>query len=118
MRLDATHPLQLALGLAVWFAWFCLAYAGMSVACSVAAPAPQAGVYNWINGTLLLVTVATAAALAWAAWTCSRAAGRVPAAADDGRRRFVARSAALLHTTAAIATLALGLPMVLLPPCV
>lgn len=118
MRLDATHPLQLALGLAVWLTWFCVAYAGMSVACSVAPPPPEAGVFNWINGALLLLTVATAAVLAGAAWICARAAGRLAAMAEDRRRRFVARSAALLHGAAAVSTLALGLPMGLLPPCV
>lgn len=136
MRLGADHPLQLVLGLTVWFVWFCAVYGGVSVACAVAPPPPGQGALNWVNGALLALTLATTLLLAWAAWTCGRAAhpqtqmartpktaragGAAPAvpATHTATRRFIARAGAALHATAAVSTVVVGLPLALLPPCV
>jgi hypothetical protein len=109
----AAHPLQLVLGPAVWLAWFGTVYGALSVACAVAAPAAQRGPFNGVNAALLLLTLATAAGLAAAAWACARESRRRP----EGQR-VLAWSAALLHGVAAVATLAVGGPIALLPPCV
>jgi hypothetical protein len=111
-----SHPLQMVLGLAAWLAWFTIAYGGLSVACSVAPPAAEQGPYTWVNGGLLLLTVATAAALGWAAWATHREATR--AGTQSGRHRFFAWVASVLHATAAVSTLVVGLPLAVLPPCV
>lgn len=118
MKVSASHPVQLVLGLTLWLAWFCVAYGGLSVACAVAAPAPERGPWTWVNGSLLLFTLATAAVLAWAAWFCLRAASLPAGAPDLAPRRFVAAVGAALHATAALSTLFVGLPLALLPPCV
>ncbi len=69
------HPLQLTLGLIVWSVWFVALYGGLSVACAVAPPAATLGALTWINGLLLLLTLATTALLAYWAHGCWRAAG-------------------------------------------
>jgi hypothetical protein len=116
MRWNAAHPLQLVLGPGVWFAWFNVAYGGLSVACSMAGPAAP-GPVSWINGTLLALTLATAAALGLAAIATARAARRMPATASP-RERFVTWVALGLYVISAVSTLMLGLPMAWLPPCV
>lgn len=118
MKPPASHPLHLVLGLTVWFAWFCVVYGGLSVACAVAAPAPEAGPFNPVNAGLLLLTLLTTGLLAWAARECRHAARELPADACGGRRRFVADAAAALYALAALSTLLVGLPLLLLPPCV
>uniref|UniRef100_UPI0017EDA1FE hypothetical protein n=1 Tax=Methylibium sp. TaxID=2067992 RepID=UPI0017EDA1FE len=82
MKAAASHPLQLVLGLTLWAVWFCVAYGGLSVACAVAPPPPERGAWTWVNGSLLLLTLATVLLLAWAAWRCTRAAGLQAGAPD------------------------------------
>lgn len=108
----AAHPLQLVLGLTAWALWFCVVYGGVSLACSpqLLAWMPVPAVPLAVLGGLSLLT---AAALAWAAFACWRAA---PPAPDAGH--FVARVAAALHGIAAGSTLFVALPLLWVPPCV
>ena len=112
------HPLQLITGLTLWFVWLCLVYGGAAVACAVAAPPPQAGPWNWVNGTLLVVSAVFAVGFAVAAWRSVRfskaLAGNEPTAT---RRRFFASAAAVLHGVAAVSTVVVALPLVVLTPC-
>lgn len=112
------HAWHLVLGLALWFAWFCVTYGGLAVACAVAPPPPEAGSLNWLNASVLLLAGATTAGFGASAWTSARTARRLPAGSDAARRRFVARAAAALYTTAAVSTAAVALPAVLLAPCI
>lgn len=113
------HPMHLVGGQAVWLAWFGVVYAGMSVGCAVSPPAAAEGPFNWINALLLAMTVGTVAVLAWAAWCSWTAAGGPPSGdASRGRARFVARAAALLYFASAAAALLVGVPLIVLPPCV
>ncbi len=105
-RSFAQHPLQLVLGLTVWAIWFVALYGGLSVACKLAPPPASAGALTWLNGALLLFTLATAALLGYWARLCWRAQG------------FIARVGAGVHLASAVATLAMGLPALVLPPCV
>ena len=116
MRWNATHPLHLVLGPAIWFVWFNVAYSALSVACSAAPPAAT-GPVAWFNGPLLAATLAAAAALAVAAAWTGRATRRLPATGAP-RERFIAWVATGLYLISAVSTLALGLPMAWLPPCV
>ncbi len=106
------HPLQLALGLTVWSMWFVIAYGAVSLACDVPAHRGEARLPG-VTLTLFAFTLATAAGLAAAAWWCWRGAhGRDPNA------NFVARTAAWLHGVAAVSTVFVGLPLLLVPACV
>lgn len=105
-----THPLQLAFGFIIWSLWFIAIYGGMSVACSLGPPDPGLGAKTWINGVLLLATLAVTALLLLLAMRC----WRVP---DCGHRRFIARVATCVYFFAALSTLAVGLPSAVLPPC-
>lgn len=105
------HPLQLALGLIIWSMWFVLVYAALSLGCAFAVPENALSPFNWLNGLLLVITLVTTLCLAFFAvryW-------RVPA--PTGNARFIARVAAAVYLAAAIATLAVGLPILVLPPC-
>lgn len=116
MRWSAAHPLQLVIGPTIWFVWFSVAYGALSVACSAAPPEATEPV-AWLNGPLLAATVVTAAALAAAAAWTGRAAHGLSATGAP-RERFIARVATGLYVISAVSTLALGLPMAWLPPCV
>ena len=108
MKPNAWH---LVIGLALWFAWFCVTYGGLAVACAVAPPLPAQGAWTWLNAAALLLAALTTAAFAVAAWASARA----PTAGD--RQRFMARAGAALYATAALSTALVALPAVLLPPC-
>lgn len=109
------HPLHIVLGLLIWSLWFVAIYAGLSVACSVAPPAPQQGAWNWLNAALGLSALATCGllvALAVCSWRAGRCMPR------QSRKRFIALLAAGTHAMAALATLFIALSILSLPPCV
>lgn len=110
-----SHPLHLVLGLAIWAAWFVMVYGGLSVACSLAPPARASGPFTWINGVLLLLTLAVVLLLLFLGWRCWR---WKPACQDRDRDpEFISRVATLLYILTAAATLMIGLPVAVLPPC-
>lgn len=111
------HAWHLVLGLTLWFVWFCVTYGGLAVACAVAPPPVGAGALNWLNASVLLLAVATTAAFAAGAWASARTARRLPAGNIAARRRFISRAATALYITAAVSTVAVALPAVLLAPC-
>jgi hypothetical protein len=115
MMLAPTHPMQLALGLIIWSVYFVAIYAGLSLGCAVAPPDEVRGPWTWINGVLLLLTLFTVVLLLF--W--SRACWRAPARAEvDQHGGFVARMGAAVHLVAAGAVVAVGAPLLVLPPCV
>lgn len=105
------HPLQLALGLVIWSMWFVAAYGGLSVGCRLAPPAAASGQFTWINLVLLLITLPVALGLLALARRCWRFAAGTACG-------FIPRVAAGIHLGAAVATLAVVLPALYLPPCV
>jgi hypothetical protein len=111
----ATHPVHLVLGLVVWSAWFVALYGGLSVGCAVAPPDATLGPLTWINGVLLVLTLATAALLFYWSLGCWR--GRA-SAGGERTRQFIVRVGAAIHLLSAAAVLLVGLPAVALPPCV
>lgn len=170
------HPVQLVMGFIVWSLWFVAAYAGLSVACSLAPP-PSVSAWTWINLLLLGLTLIITALLLACAWRCWRAAASLPerdlrqglggqqpvdqqpqtgksinrastptvgttaqiresepepkalrqqvestrsnSPMPDikGNHHFVARLSAGAYLFAALSTLAVGLPLLALPPC-
>lgn len=112
------HPLHLALGLLLWFLWFSVLYGGVAVACVVAPPPAPHTVFNAINGAGLAFTALTAAVFGWACRAALRATRQLGAGPADARPRFVARLAVALYAVSALATVVVGLPLLVVPPCV
>ncbi len=106
------HPVHLFAGLVIWSLWFVALYGGLSVGCAVAPPAAEQGALTWLNGGLLMLTLVVTALLAYAAWRCWRLAP-----AGDAQR-FVLRVAVGVYLVSAGSTLAVGLPVIVYPPCV
>ncbi len=88
-----------------------LIYSVLSLGCAFAIPEETVSPFNSLNILLLLLTLITTALLAYLAKRCWRAA------TPPGDKRFMARVAAGLYVAAAFSTLAIGLPVLVLPPC-
>lgn len=106
------HPIHLAAGLSVWFIYFIIVYGGMSVGCSFSEASALQHPWTWINAFVIGVTAVFTSGLAWAAWKCHRVTPRGP-----NQPRFLLRMAAVLYAVSALATLLVGLPAILYPPC-
>ena len=106
-----THPLQLALGLIIWSVWFVLIYSVLSIGCAFAPPDNSLSPLNWLNALLLVLTLLTTVLLGLFAWRCWRAPTPL------GEHQFIARVAAGIYLVGAVSTLAIGLPVLVLPPC-
>ncbi|MGE4405393.1 hypothetical protein [Pseudomonas sp.] len=114
-RTSPFHPVQIPLGLIIWSLWFVAIYGGQAVVCAVAPPDPRHGAWNWLNGSLGLLSLCVAALLLWLAqyfWRLSR-----PPHELDERQLFVTRLTASVHLVAAVATLFVGAPLLRIPPC-
>lgn len=114
--LSPYHPLQLALGLAVWITWFALMYGALVTACEVAPPPAEYGPFTWINVALLFTTLVISGLLLYWATACWRAT-RPENKLTNPSRLFIAKLGASINLVGAIATLSLGLVVLLLPPC-
>lgn len=111
------HAWHLVIGLTLWFAWFSATYGGVAVACAIAPPSPAQGAWTWINATVLLLAVAFTAGFGWVAWYSARGMQRMQPDAH-ARDRFFAHTATALYGVAALSTMLVALPAVLMPPCV
>ena len=112
----AANALHLYLGLAVWAAWFVAAYGGLSVACMAFTPPRAAGVFNAINLGLMILTAGTALWLLISGRRLNHALRHLPAEAPQ-RERFIGSVSACLYFAAAGATAFVGLPVLVLSPC-
>lgn len=114
-RLLSPHnPIHLPLGLVIWSLWFVALYGGLSVACQVVPPSPDAGAWTGLNLTLLLGSLFTAAMLSGLTGLFWRAAKR---AKKDGDAHYVAATAAAVNLVALLAVLFITLPILWMPPC-
>ena len=111
------HASHLVLGLVVWSLWFVALYGGLSVGCAVSPPPASAGALTWLNGTLLLLTLLVTALLLVQARRCLVAVAP-SGKSGTGLARFLLAVSAALYLASAAATLAVGLPVIMLPPCV
>ena len=80
----------------------------------MAAPPAEAGVLTWINAMLLIGTVLVGALLAWCTQRCWYAS-RFDL---QGQPRALAGLSALLYGLALVTVIAIGLPILVLPPCI
>lgn len=119
LLLPVGHPLHLILGFTIWAVWFTILYGGQSVGCAVAEPEVARGPWTWINASLLLLTLGTTALLALASRSTLRASAQLRGDQEPvPRERFVAFAAGVLYAMAAFSTLAVGVPLLVLSPCV
>lgn len=107
-----THPIHLILGFTLWAVYFVVVYGGMSVGCEVSDVSNHQGPFTWVNGFVLLVTLGFTLVLLWLGWLCHRQTPDKP-----NQARFLMRSSAVLYLLAALATLFVGLPGAIYPPC-
>lgn len=112
MKAFSAHPWHLIGGLTIWAAWFVVMYGGLSVACELYAPAAGSGVLNWISLLLLLLTLLTCGYLVVCAAGCWRGAR-----AAASQKRFTLKVGAAVYLSSALATLAVGLPVGVISPC-
>ena len=112
----AAGAMHLFLGLTVWAVWLVAAYGGLSVACMAAAPPRDAGVVNGISIGLAVLTAATVAWLLMSGQALRRALAQLPVDAPP-RDRFIGSVSSCLYFVAAVATLFVGLPVLVLSPC-
>ncbi|MBS9404017.1 hypothetical protein KG088_10280 [Halomonas sp. TRM85114] len=110
--LDTEHPMQLALGLTIWSLWFVTVYGGLSVVCAVSPPAPEEGAFTGLNLVLGGLTLLTLGFLAWLTQRCVAAARR-----KRGRLRYMSALAGGLYLFSTLGVAFVGLPLLLLPPC-
>ncbi|MBV2128448.1 hypothetical protein [Arsukibacterium indicum] len=112
------HPAQLVFGLTIWSIWFVAMYAGLSVACQLAAPASEQGAVNWLNASLFLLTLLVLAVLLALAWRTWRACLQQRKDKNTGGvKHFTGYVSTVLYLASAIATLAGGLPVLVFAPC-
>lgn len=111
-RLHLTHPVHFVIGLTLWSIWFVSVYGGHAVACAVAPPAPEQGVFTLVNAILLLVSLVAIGLLAALTLGCCREAKQ-----HEGRLRFNAAVSAGLYLFSALGVVFTALPIVGIPPC-
>ena len=111
-RLHFTHPIHLVVGLTLWSVWFVAVYSGLSVACAVAPPPPEAGSLTLLNAVLGGFTFISAVGLAMLAWGSCHTAKQY-----QGRQRFHAVVSGGLYLFSAFGVVFAGLPIVGVPPC-
>lgn len=115
--LSPYHPMQLAMGLIVWIAWFILKYSALAFVCEWAPPSVEQGAHTWINAVLLAGSLAIAGLLLYWANRCWRAARFDRARNDQAIDLFIVRLGVGINLLGAIVTLSQGLISLLLPPC-
>ncbi|RUR28618.1 hypothetical protein ELY33_13805 [Vreelandella andesensis] len=111
-RFQFTHPIHLVVGLMLWSLWFVGVYSGLSVACAVAPPPPEAGAFTGLNAALGGVSLITAVGFAVLAWGGGQAAKQ-----HQGRQRFHATVSAWLYLFSAFGVVFAGMPIISVPPC-
>lgn len=115
--LSPYHPMQLAMGLIVWIAWFILKYSALAFVCEWAPPSVEQGAFTWINAALLLGSLTVSGLLLYWAHRCWRAARSDLERNDRAIDLFIVRLGAGINLLGAIVTLSQGLISLLLPPC-
>lgn len=110
--LRTEHPMQLVLGLMIWSLWFVAVYGGLSVVCAVAPPRAEQGALTGVNLGLGVLTLVTLGLLFWMMQRCMAAARR-----ETGRACFMSMLAGGLYLFASVSVAFVGLPLLMLPPC-
>ena len=106
-------PWHLVAGFVIWALWFVFTYGGVAVACQLAKPAAEAGPFNWINLSFLIPTFLIVIYLG----ICAFKSWHVAANAEN-ESRFLLRVAATSYLASAISTLAVGIPLLAMAPCI
>ena len=103
-------------GISVWFLYFLAVYALHSIGCARGWNALSVLGVNALTFALGSLTLAALALIALSGWGGYRALA--PADGDAARsRRFAAVLTLMLASLATVATMLVGLPVVIAPPC-
>jgi hypothetical protein len=106
----------MALGFAIWTLAFSLLYAVQATGCELGWHRQSVGPLSLLRGLLIILWVAHMAALAWLFLFCQRALATVPARATSNV--FLWRASAALTVTAMVATVWIGLALLVPSMCV
>jgi len=115
--LSPYHPMQLAMGLIIWIAWFILKYSALAFVCEWAPPPVEQGAYTWINAALLFGSLTVSGLLLYWANRCWRESRSGHVRNNQAIDLFIVRLGAGINLLGAIVTLSQGLISLLLPPC-
>ena len=112
------HPAQLVIGLIIWSIWFIAMYAGLSVVCQLAPPPRPQSAFSWLNIGLAAFSIMVILLLLVLAWRSGRyCAAQHQAHDSSSTQRFIGYVSTVLYLAAAVATVAGGLPVLVLAPC-
>ena len=118
MKPSPYHPASLVTGLIIWALWFVLLYGGLSVGCAFVPPTAEAGAWTWINASVAGLACLVSGYLLICAYACWQASAPSPSSDVDPLKTFISKTSAAVYLVSAFASLVLGLPGLLLPPCV
>jgi len=115
IRYGATSLLAMMSGLIVWASCFVVLYVALSLGCRYGIPDfSAAGLPGlvWVLALLWLAHLALLGCMAHATWRRYRASGQASPA-----YRFALRSTLALHVVGFLATVVIGFPVLMMPPC-
>lgn len=112
-RVSGMAVLHALYGLGVWAICFVVLYAGVSIGCGTSLPGHNIGPINGLTAVLVALWVLHVGVSACLVIRANRALR-----AGHSSRCFMQRLTLFLHSTAFVATVAAGLPVLLLVPCV
>jgi len=116
IKLPPNHPLHLVIGFTIWSLWFIVIYSGLSLSCMAVHDPALRGPFSGINWGLFIFTLLTTLFLLWLAYLC-RPRDSGPSEVVPELPKFIRWMASAAYLCAAVATLAVGLPALVLPPC-
>lgn len=98
-------------GPVIWYLHFWVVYLAAEAVCSGAGSAQEVAGAGWLSAFVIVTTAGAVALIAGLAVAARRVDSR------SGHRSELARSGAALGFVFAVATLFVGLPAIVLPPC-
>jgi len=109
-------------GLIVWAVWFVLVYGLTGVGCDAGWQQRDVPGGNLLSGLMLLATLAALALMSWSAWRGFRGWHHgndltVAGAEKKERLRFMGLVMGVLSVLAAVGTVMIAIPILMLDPC-
>ncbi|NMH59384.1 hypothetical protein [Alteromonas ponticola] len=106
------HPIHYVAGWIIWAIWFVAAYGGLAVACKIEPPAPEQGIFNWLNLSFFVITMVVFVLLCLYAVDKRKLLKEAPP-----QTKFALQIATAVYAFSAFGTLMVGLALVMVTPC-